>query len=54
MSDDQIICAGCKHHIPIMADCRLRYWGEDGWLHFPEGDCWTAPNAKEDDDDEEA
>lgn len=34
---EPIICTGCKHDIP--GGCMKSYWGEDGWLHFPEGNC---------------
>ena len=31
-------CKGCKYDIP--GDCANRDMGEDGYWHFPEGDCW--------------
>jgi len=31
-------CEGCKHDSP--GDCQKREMGEDGYLHFPEGDCY--------------
>jgi hypothetical protein len=33
---DQIF-TGCVHEIP--GDCKQRRMGEDGYLHFPEGEC---------------
>lgn len=33
-------CTGCKFDIP--GDCSNRHIGDDGYMHFPEGHCWTA------------
>ena len=34
-------CTNCKHDIPERQDCAKREW-VDGWLKFPEGDCYEA------------
>lgn len=31
-------CKGCKHERP--GDCANKVFGEDGYWHWPEGDCW--------------
>lgn len=33
-------CTGCKNDIP--GDCSARTMGDDGYLRFPEGDCYTV------------
>lgn len=33
-------CTGCKNDIP--GDCSARTMGEDGYLRFPEGDCYAV------------
>jgi len=36
-------CITCR--INIQGDCRKRTIGEDGYLHFPEGDCHEPMEA---------
>ncbi len=36
-------CQGCKYDIP--GDCAKREW-VDGWLKFPEGDCYTTEETE--------
>lgn len=36
----EFCCMGCKNDLP--GDCSARTTGEDGYLHFPEGDCYTV------------
>lgn len=33
-------CEGCRYHSP--GECANRYVGEDGYMHFPEGECWES------------
>ena len=40
-----VTCTGCKHDIP--GDCANRHIGDDGYLHFPEGDCKEPQNDLE-------
>ena len=37
-STDPINCTGCKYDLP--GDCAAKTMGEDGYWHFPEGDCY--------------
>ena len=36
------LCAGCRHDVPEIAGCRAATWGEDGYLHLPEGYCYES------------
>ena len=37
-------CRGCRNHNPVTSDCLLREIGEDGYYHYPDGDCWKEKN----------
>lgn len=35
--ENPVDCSGCTHDLP--GDCAKRYFGDDGYYHFPEGNC---------------
>ncbi len=41
----EFCCTGCKNALP--GDCSARTMAEDGYLRFPEGDCYTVTVGSE-------